>query len=91
MLDANSVETVCNVTLPVISPSAVSAVIIAIVVSFGEFTATQFLISPDTTTVPVIIYTMLRAGLSPKISALSTLLVVVMVLGALASSAVTRS
>lgn len=89
VMGANPLETAFNVTLPVILPTVVSAVIIAFVVSFGEFTATQFLISPDTTTVPVIIYTMLRAGLSPEISALSTLLVVLMILGAVGSNAVT--
>lgn len=88
-MGANPLETAFNVTLPVILPTVVSAVIIAFVVSFGEFTATQFLISPDITTVPVIIYTMLRAGLSPEISALSTLLVVLMILGAVGSNAVT--
>lgn len=89
VMGANPLETAFNVTLPVILPTVVSAVIIAFVVSFGEFTATQFLVSPDTTTVPVIIYTMLRAGLSPEISALSTLLVVLMILGAIGSNAVT--
>lgn len=89
VMGANPLETAFNVTLPVILPTVVSAVVIAFVVSFGEFTATQFLISPDTTTVPVIIYTMLRAGLSPEISALSTLLVVLMILGGIGSNAVT--
>lgn len=90
VLGANSVETAFNVTLPIISPSVISGVLIAFVVSFGEFTATQFLISVDTTTVPVIIFTELRAGLSPAISALSTVLVVLMVLGAVVSGIVSR-
>lgn len=90
VMGANSVETAFNVTLPIISPSVISGVLIAFVVSFGEFTATQFLISVDTTTVPVIIFTELRAGLSPAISALSTVLVVLMVLGAVVSGIVSR-
>lgn len=90
ILGANGLETALNVTLPVISPSMISAMIIAFVVSFGEFTATQFLISPDATTVPVIIYTMLRAGLSPEISALSTALIAIMLFGALISGALSR-
>ncbi|WP_246976363.1 ABC transporter permease [Natribaculum luteum] len=90
VLGANGLETVFNITLPIISPTVVSAMVIAFVVSFGEFTATQFLISPDTTTVPVIIYTMLRAGLSPEISALSTVLITIMVIGAVVSGAFSR-
>jgi ABC-type spermidine/putrescine transport system permease subunit II len=84
-MGANRLETVFNVTLPIIAPSVLTAVLIAFVVSFGEFTATQFLTSPDTTTVPVIIYTMTRTGLSPEISALATLLVGVMLVAAVAA------
>ena len=90
IMGANSVETAVNVTLPIISPSVISGILIAFVVSFGEFTATQFLISVDTTTVPVIIFTELRAGLSPTISALSTVLMILMVLGAVLSGIVSR-
>jgi ABC-type spermidine/putrescine transport system permease subunit II len=85
VMGANRLETVFNVTLPIIAPSVLTAVLIAFVVSFGEFTATQFLTSPDTTTVPVIIYTMTRTGLSPEISALATLLVGVMLVAAVAA------
>ena len=90
IMGANPLETAFNVTLPIISPSVISGVLIAFVVSFGEFTATQFLISVDTTTVPVIIFTELRAGLSPAISALSTVLGVLRVLGAVVSGIVSR-
>ncbi len=91
VLGANGLETSLNITLPAIFPTVVSAMIISFVVSFGEFTATQFLIAPDATTVPVIIYTMLRAGLSPEISALSTVLIAIMLIGALISGAMTES
>ncbi|THE63743.1 ABC transporter permease [Salinadaptatus halalkaliphilus] len=83
-LGANSLETVCNVTLPILAPSIVAGMVIAFVFSFGEFTATQFLVSPETTTVPVIIYTQIQTGLSPEISALATVLVALaLVAGAL--------
>ena len=90
VLGAGSIESVANVTLPMIAPAMVSSGLIAFVVSFGEFTATQFLVSPGTTTVPVIIYTQLRSGLSPNISALSTLLVGIMFTAAVISAIVTR-
>jgi ABC-type spermidine/putrescine transport system permease subunit II len=82
-LGANQIETVFNITLPIIAPGVVTGILIAFVVSFGEFTATQFLISPGTTTVPVVIYTQIRTGLSPVISALATVLVVVMLIAAI--------
>lgn len=90
ILGAGPLESVINITLPIISPALFSSILIAFVVSFGEFTATQFLVSPSTTTVPVIIYTMTRSGLNPQISALSTILIAVMFLAAVISAFFSR-
>ncbi|MFC7157823.1 ABC transporter permease [Halomarina halobia] len=90
VLGAGPAESILNVTLPIISPAVFSAILISFVVSFGEFTATQFLVSPGTTTVPVIIYTMTRSGLSPVISALSTVLIVVMLIVAVLATVLER-
>lgn len=91
ILGANKLETAINITLPIISPSVLTGILIAFVVSFGEFTATQFLISPGTTTVPVIIYTELRTGLEPTISALATVLALIMLIAAIFGETVGES
>ena len=91
ILGADPVTTFRHVTGPIISPAILAGGFIAFVVSFGEFTATQFLISPDTSTVPVVIYTMLRTGLTPTINALSVVLIVVMLLLALSSRQLSSS
>ncbi|WP_178916185.1 ABC transporter permease [Natronomonas gomsonensis] len=85
VLGAGPAATFRHVTGPIISPAIIAGSFIAFVVSFGEFTATQFLISPGTSTVPVVIYTMLRTGLTPTINALSVVLIVVMLVVALSS------
>lgn len=85
VLGADSIATFRHITGPIILPAIFSGLFIAFVVSFGEFTATQFLISPDTSTVPVVIYTMLRTGLTPTINALSVVLIVIMLVVALGS------
>ncbi|MFD1586516.1 ABC transporter permease [Halorientalis brevis] len=85
VLGADPVTTFRHITGPIISPAILAGAFIAFVVSFGEFTATQFLISPGTSTVPVVIYTMLRTGLTPTINALSVVLIVVMLVVALSS------
>jgi ABC-type spermidine/putrescine transport system permease subunit II len=91
VLGADPVTTFRHVTGPIISPAILAGGFIAFVVSFGEFTATQFLISPDTSTVPVVIYTMLRTGLTPTINALSVVLIAVMLLLALSSRRLSSS
>jgi ABC-type spermidine/putrescine transport system permease subunit II len=89
VLGADPVTTFRYVTGPIISPAILAGGFIAFVVSFGEFTATQFLISPSTSTVPVVIYTMLRTGLTPTINALSVVLIIVMLVVALSSRKLT--
>ncbi len=91
VLGADPVTTFRYVTGPIISPAILAGSFIAFVVSFGEFTATQFLISPGTSTVPVVIYTMLRTGLTPTINALSVVLIVVMLVVALSSQKLSSS
>ena len=85
VLGANPVTTFRCITAPIISPAILAGAFIAFVVSFGEFTATQFLISPGTSTVPVVIYTMLRTGITPTVNALSVVLIVIMLVIALSS------
>lgn len=84
-MGASQLETVINVTLPNIAPAIFAGMLLAFVISFGEFTATQFLVTPSTTTVPVIIYTMISTGMTPEISALATVLVSLLVVIGIAS------
>mgnify|MGYP000353094321 CR=1 FL=1 len=76
-LGADRVTTFREVTLPLIAPSIITAMVIVFVISFGEFTATQFWVKRTTTTVPVVIFSMLRTSISPKIDALATVMLVV--------------
>lgn len=75
-LGADPVTTFREVTFPIIAPSIVTAMVIVFVISFGEFTATQFWVNRTTTTVPVVIFSMLRTSISPKIDALATVMLV---------------
>lgn len=75
-LGADPVTTFREVTFPIIAPSILTAMVIVFVISFGEFTATQFWVNRTTTTVPVVIFSMLRTSISPKIDALATVMLV---------------
>lgn len=79
IMGAGKLETVINVTLPNIAPGIVAGMILAFIISFGEFTATQFLVTIETTTIPVILFTMIGTGMTPVISALATVLVVLLI------------
>ncbi|MFP8958444.1 ABC transporter permease [Natrialbaceae archaeon A-CW3] len=76
-LGADRLTTFREVTLPLIAPALITAMVLAFVISFGEFTATQFWVQRETTTVPVVIYSMVRTTITPKVNVLATLVLVV--------------
>jgi len=76
-LGSNELETFFEVTLPLIMPGLMAGMLLAFVISFGEFTATQFWVQPDTVTVPIEIYTMVRTNLTPMVNAMGTILMVI--------------
>ncbi|MBV0902810.1 ABC transporter permease [Haloarcula salina] len=78
-LGANELETFVEVTLPSIMPGLAAGMLLAFVISFGEFTATQFWVQPDTVTAPIEIYTMVRTSLTPEINAMATVLMIITV------------
>lgn len=76
-LGADRLTTFREVTFPIISPAIITSMVLAFVISFGEFTATQFWVQRETTTVPVVIYSMVRTLITPKVNVLATLVLVV--------------
>ena len=78
-MGANELETFFEVTLPTIMPGIGAGMLLAFVISFGEFTATQFWVQPDTVTAPIEIYTMVRTSLTPEINAMATILMIITV------------
>ena len=73
-LGANPVQTFWYVTLPMIRTALIGAGLLAFTVSFDEIVISYFL-TGTWMTLPVYIYGMLRFGLSPKVYAISTIIV----------------
>jgi spermidine/putrescine transport system permease protein len=73
-LGANPVQTFVYVTLPMIRTAIIGAALLAFTVSFDEIVISFFLTGSAWMTLPVYIYGMLRFGLSPKVYAISTII-----------------
>jgi spermidine/putrescine transport system permease protein len=73
-LGANPAQTFWYVTLPMIRTAIVGAALLAFTVSFDEIVISFFLTGSAWMTLPVFIYGMLRFGLSPKVYAISTII-----------------
>jgi spermidine/putrescine transport system permease protein len=73
-LGAGPAQTFWYVTLPMIRTAIVGAALLAFTVSFDEIVISFFLTGSAWMTLPVFIYGMLRFGLSPKVYAISTII-----------------
>jgi len=81
-LGANRRQTFFRVTLPLIAPGVAAGFLIALTLSLDDFIIAFFTAGPGATTLPMQVYSMMRFGVTPKVNALSTLiLAVVIVIG----------
>ena len=73
------------ITLPLILPALVSGFLLAFTLSLDDLVIASFVSGPGASTLPMVIYSKVRLGLSPEINALATLMVVVVALGVAAA------
>jgi putrescine transport system permease protein len=74
------------VTLPLISQAIGSAWLLTFTLSLDDVVLSAFLSGPGSTTMPIIIFSRARLGLSPSVNTVATLTVAVVSLGVLAAS-----
>jgi len=63
-----------KVTFPAIAPAVLSGALLSFTLSFDDFVVTYFTSGPGYPTLPVKVYSMLRFGVTPKINAVSTVI-----------------
>jgi len=64
------------VTFPMIRPAVIAGWLLAFVLSLDDLVIASFVSGPQSTTLPMVVYSSIRLGVSPKINALATLLIV---------------
>jgi len=74
-LGANRVQVFFQITLPIIMPALVSGWLLAFTLSIDDLVVASFASGPSSTTLPMKVFSSVRLGLSPKINALATLLI----------------
>ena len=65
-----------DVTLPVISPALMSGWLLAFTISLDDVVISSFVQGPGSTTLPLLIWSKVKLGVTPDINALATLIVV---------------
>jgi spermidine/putrescine transport system permease protein len=80
-LGANEWQTFRHVTLPLILPGVLAGGMLAFTLSLDDFVVSFFTSGPGATTLPILIYSSVKRGITPDINALSTLIILASVLG----------
>jgi putrescine transport system permease protein len=63
------------ITLPIIAPAVISGWLLAFTLSLDDLVIASFTAGPSTNTLPMMIFSKVRLGVTPEINALATLMV----------------
>jgi len=74
-LGARPVTVFWRITLPLIMPAVVSGFLLSFTLSWDDVVISQFVSGPGSSTLPMVIFSKVRLGISPDVNALATLLV----------------
>ena len=73
-LGAPPLKVITTVTLPLAMPAVVSGCLLAFAMSMDDFVISFFVTGPDTTTLPLKVYSSVKVGVPPHVNALCTLM-----------------
>jgi spermidine/putrescine transport system permease protein len=76
-LGAHEWQVFRRITLPLIWPAVVSGGLLAFTLSLDEFVITFFTSGTGSTTLPILVWSMVKRGVTPEVNALSTLMLLV--------------
>ncbi|KZE47921.1 ABC transporter permease [Brevibacillus parabrevis] len=75
MLGAHPLRVFWDITLPLLRPAIVSGMIFSFLTSFDNVTVSLFLVAPDTTTLPLAIFTYMQETLDPLVASISAVVI----------------
>ena len=74
-LGARPIKVFFLITLPLISPALIAGWLLAFTLSMDDLVVASFVSGPGSTTLPMVVYSSVRLGVSPQINALATIIV----------------
>lgn len=72
-----------DITLPLIAPAMLSGWLLAFTLSLDDLVITSFVSGPGSSTLPMVIFSKVRLGVTPDVNALASLIIAVVSLGVL--------
>jgi putrescine transport system permease protein len=89
-LGARPAKVFFRITVPLILPAILSGWLLAFTLSWDDLVVTQFVSGPGSNTLPMVIFSRVRLGVSPVVNALATIMVVIVALGVILSAYLMR-
>ena len=80
-LGAKPARVIWDITLPIILPAMISGWLLAFTLSLDDLVISSFVSGPGATTLPMLIFSKVRLGVSPDINALATILILMVTVG----------
>jgi putrescine transport system permease protein len=77
-----------DITLPVISPAILSGWLLAFTISLDDVVISSFVTGPGNTTLPLLVWSKVKLGVTPDINALATLMVLTVGIGVIVAGIV---
>jgi putrescine transport system permease protein len=85
-LGAKPAKVFFRITLPLILPALVSGWLLAFTLSWDDVVISQFVAGPGSSTLPMVIFSKVRLGVSPDVNALATIMVLIVAVGVVLSA-----
>lgn len=85
-LGARPAKVFFRITLPLILPAILSGWLLAFTLSWDDLVISQFVAGPGSTTLPMVVFSKVRLGVSPDINALATIMVAIVGTGVVLSA-----
>lgn len=80
-LGANPARVFFDITLPIISPALVSGWLLSFTLSLDDLVIASFVSGPGSSTLPMVIFSKVRLGVSPEVNALATIIIGIVATG----------
>jgi putrescine transport system permease protein len=84
-LGARPLKVFFAITLPLIAPALISGWLLSFTLSLDDLVLASFVSGPGSSTLPMVIFSKVRLGVSPEINALATIMVSIVTIGIIAS------
>ncbi len=89
-LGATPIKTFFQVTLPLIFPAIAAGFLLAFTLSLDDVVLASFTSGPNSTTLPVKIFSQVRRGVTPEINAASSILILFVTIGVVTATIATK-